>query len=192
MASDPNEIAGSGHPYPTPRRPAFWTSKLFLLAALSLLIGTGLWIRDTVSSGAPGTQPNPPASTSPSPLSGSLAADGPAPTTSPTTSGDSQVGADAPLTFRLGAGFMGGFFVAWALKKFIRLALLVGGAIAVTIAVLKGTGVIELNWSGVEQTVKDGFAHAESQAVAMKDTILRYVPGGFSTAVGLFVGARRG
>lgn len=173
MADLPDQTERSA---PHPERPSIWRSKLLLLAALLTLLGAGLWIRDALA-------PAPPPAT---PLAaGSLTDTGAgAPEQAPA--------ADAPLPFRIGAGFMGGFFIAWAARKTIRITLLVGGAIVATIAVLKGTGVIDLDWAGVERTVQEGMTQAQAQAGAAKDFALRHLPGGFASATGMFVGWRRG
>lgn len=181
-----NEPMTDSNPELSPSRQPLWTSKLFLLAALSLIVGTGLWIRDAltavpatpVAEGSPPSGPNP---------SGSSLVDNPSPADAPPVS----LTDGAPLTFRMGAGFMGGFVVAWAFRKFIRLALLISAIAVGTIALAKTTGLVDIDWSGVERTVTDGVGQATARAGEAKDALLRYVPGGLCSFVGLFVGARR-
>lgn len=175
--------------FPEPSRPRqpLWTSKLFLLAALSLIVGTGLWIRDAVSAKPADPMAEISAPGGPNPAAGPLATDAARPGIAPVSPADG-----APLTFRMGAGFMGGFLVAWAFRKFIRLALLISGIAVGTIALAKTTGLFDIDWSGVERTVTDGVGQATVRANEARESLLRYVPGGISSFIGLFVGARRG
>ncbi|MDZ4828756.1 MAG: FUN14 domain-containing protein [Phycisphaerae bacterium] len=165
---------------PRPAKPLFG-SKLLWLAVLATVAGLGWWIfqasqpvaAPTVS--APGAARSGFVTSSDSSAAQTLA---PRPT--------------APMPFRMGLSFMGGFFLAWALKKFIKMTLLIGGAIAVLIAALKGTGVINLDWGAVESQVSSGMAAAGEHVDATKDVLLKYLPSGASAFVGMFAGLRRG
>lgn len=127
----------------------------------------------------------PPASRPSNPLTGNLVA-GETPKAPPPAPA-----VEAPTLFRIGTGFMGGFFLAWAFKRFLKWTLLIGGAIAVAIAVLKGTGMINLDWASVEQQVDAGLAEAHKHAGAAREFVVQYLPWGTASLVGLFVGARR-
>ncbi len=165
-------------------RPPIWKSKLVLLSLLLTTIGAGLWVRAAMNA------PPVPAAGGSS-MVGSLTDGGRSATGVTTgTSGGSSV-PPAPLPFRLGVSFMAGFFVAWLLKKFLKMTLLLGGAIALVIAALKGSGVITLDWASVEHTVEHGMTEAQEHATAAKDWIVAYLPSGASTAIGMFVGIRR-
>lgn len=166
----------------TPARPSILRSRWLLLAALSMLLGAGLWIRDLAAAKA---APAPGDASSAAPPTEALA--GPAGSQS-----TSDQGVNAPLPFRLGAGFMGGFLIAWALRRFIRVTLLIGGTIVAAILLLKWTGVVDLDWGGLEQTVKDGVAQAQQHATTAKDYAMHHLPSGGASVVGMFIGARRG
>jgi uncharacterized membrane protein (Fun14 family) len=158
---------------------ALFGSKLFILALLATALGGGLWIRDAM-------RPAPPAPSPAAPLAGSFAAGGgPA---APSIAEPSR----APLAFRIGASFMGGCFLGWLLRRFIKLTLLIGGAAVIGLAILKATGMIQFDWDGLGRSVHDGVDAAQQQAGALKDSILAALPSGGSALAGLFIGVRRG
>jgi uncharacterized membrane protein (Fun14 family) len=147
-----------------------------------MLLGAGLWIRDLAAAKAAPV----PGEASPT-ASPTAALAGPAEAPPP-----SSEGVNAPLPFRLGAGFMGGFLVAWTMRRFIRATLLIGGTIVAGIVLLKWTGIVDLDWGGLEQTVKDGVAQAQQHATTAKDYAMHHLPSGGASVAGMFIGARRG
>jgi uncharacterized membrane protein (Fun14 family) len=84
-----------------------------------------------------------------------------------------------------------GFFLAWALRKFIKMTLLIAGGIATLLIVLKKTGVIDLNFDAVQSQVDQGVHLAQENAGRFKDFILGYLPSGGSALTGMFFGSRR-
>jgi uncharacterized membrane protein (Fun14 family) len=161
---------------------AMFGSKLFLAALVCTLIGGGMWVYSAIDrpdTAVPPATPN---------AAGSFAAgDARQPAAAEAKAVDG-----APLPFRAGLGFMGGFFLAWMLRKFIKLTLLVGGAIAVAIGLLKWSGVVTFDWAGVETAVESGLGEAREHAGAARDWLTSVLPSGIATMAGLFVGARRG
>ncbi|MFO0827832.1 MAG: FUN14 domain-containing protein [Phycisphaerales bacterium] len=160
-------------------------SRLLWLAIVATLAGLAWWIWEAAQ---PGSAPTSTTTNAPSAASGLVASSGASGGAASTAAAEPI---RAPLPFRAGVSFMGGFFIAWLCRKFLRWALLVGGAIAVLIAVLKGTGVLHLDWAAVESQVNSGLAVAEEQASATKDFLVRHLPSGAAAVVGMFAGARR-
>jgi uncharacterized membrane protein (Fun14 family) len=97
----------------------------------------------------------------------------------------------SPVTFRMGISFMAGFAIMWIFRKFLKVALIVGGTLVAIVAVLKGTGLISLDWAQVEADVQGGIDAAGKQASALKDFAVAALPSGASAAVGGFFGFRR-
>lgn len=144
-------------------------------------IGLGMWIYALAT--APAAAPPVPA--------GSVAgfsADGSLASSSNRTR---LIDESAPATFRLGFSFVVGFFLAWMLRRFIKMVLLIGGGIATLLIVLKSTGVVNLNFDAVQSEVDQGLKLAQENASRFKGFILGYVPSGVSAAAGMLFGARR-
>lgn len=180
----PAETPGQLHATARSLWARFFSSKLLMAALVLVAVGTALWIRDGLAAD-PAPLPTPNAVASPAT---GLAAS-PQPATDLSAAG-------APLTFRLGAGFLVGYFVGWLFRLFLRTLLLAAGGLLLLIGVLKGFGWIDLSslgldWANVERHVHDGVERATAQATLWKDSLLALVPGGVTTFVGLFVGARR-
>ena len=54
--------------------------------------------------------------------------------------------ADSPVFAQLGGSYIGGFFIGWAFRRFLKMAALIVGGIFAAIAVLKGTGWVDLEF----------------------------------------------
>lgn len=150
-----------------------------------MLAGIGWW----VYAAATAEPPKPPAATSP--LAGGLVAGG-------ARSAEVEVGSadmpPAPILLRLSTSFVGGFFIGWLLRRFLMVTFVVGGALVLGIAVLKGTGVIDLghlDWASVEQQVDAGLGQVKEQTTAAAQVLRGYLPSAASAVVGGFFGFRR-
>ena len=93
-----------------------------------------------------------------------------------------------PATFRLGAGYAGGFFIGWLSRKFIKTALLVFGGILGLLALAKGLGWFETDWIALEAYTRDSFAWISGHAGTFKDFITGYLPSAGAAALGVFFG----
>ena len=96
----------------------------------------------------------------------------------------------APTLARLGPSFLAGFFLAWAIRKGVKLALLVGGAIVVGVLVLRQLDVFEVDWDAVQSSVSDGVEWATTEAKERKDALIALLPSGGAAAAGMIFGAR--
>ena len=163
---------------PPPRR--YWQqlleplrqSKSLRLALLAMLAGTAIWVF------RPGTKPE-----------ASSAAAARAPSTGATAETHRLV-PTSPALFRFGASFAGGFFVGFAFRRFLKFTLLVSGAVLAGIAVLKGTGLIHLDWASFEAHIRDSLAWSHDRAAALKTFLTGYLPSAFAGGLGLFKGLR--
>jgi uncharacterized membrane protein (Fun14 family) len=99
--------------------------------------------------------------------------------------------ASAPAVCRFAVSFLGGFLIAWLLRRFLKWTLLIAGIAAIAVFVLRKSGVIELPWDRIESDVKEGSAWVQSQAGATKKFLTGYLPSGFGAIVGGFLGFRR-
>jgi len=147
---------------------------------LIMLAGAAMWAYAHATAPSPTPTTDPATFTSLS--SGTLGQPTPAPRT---------VDELAPATFRFGFAFVVGFFLAWLLRKVIKVALLLAGAIAILLIVLKQTGIIDLDFDTLQGSVEQGVGVAREKAGQFKSFVLGYLPSGASAAAGLFMGMKR-
>lgn len=96
----------------------------------------------------------------------------------------------APALFRFGLSFVAAFFLAWMLKKFIKLTMLVAGALAVGVIALQRAGVIGIEGDQIREEAERSFAWMRGQAGAVRDFVTGYLPTGFAAAFGAYKGFR--
>jgi uncharacterized membrane protein (Fun14 family) len=170
---------------PAPRK--FWSSRVFKLALAVTLIGAGLWVYALAT--AP--EPPPPSASPMSGVSGFVVGGGGPAGAGPATAERRFIDAGAPATFRLGASFMAGYFIAWALRTFVKATLIVGGAAALAVLVLHKTGALGLDWAAIERHVEESLAWTRGQAEHLRTFATGYLPSVGAAAVGGFFGIRR-
>jgi len=94
------------------------------------------------------------------------------------------------LFLRLGFSFMVGLAVGYALKVAFRVALVVGGLLLVLLFSLQYSGIIEVNWAGMESSY-DGFVDwLAAYSGALKDFIANNLSSAASFTAGLLLGLR--
>jgi uncharacterized membrane protein (Fun14 family) len=93
---------------------------------------------------------------------------------------------------RFGGCFIAGFCVAYAFKKAIKVAAIVAGVVLIGMFVMARVGIIDFDWSMMEEPLNRSVAWIRGEAGAMKDFILGYLPSAGSAAAGMIVGFRRG
>ena len=95
-----------------------------------------------------------------------------------------------PATFRLGAGYAGGFLIGWLFRRFIRIALLVTGALVGLIALARGFGWFEADWASMEGSIRESLAWLTVRAGSFKDLITGYLPSAGAATLGVIFGLR--
>ncbi|MBX3731589.1 MAG: hypothetical protein KF791_03235 [Verrucomicrobiae bacterium] len=91
---------------------------------------------------------------------------------------------------RLAGGYAGGFLIGFALRGITRFALVAAGALLGGLAVLKLTGIFQLDWQGFERQVREGASWTQHQAETARHWATGILPTGFFTGFGLFRGFR--
>ena len=155
-----------------------WKAKTVWVALALMLLGGGLWIKDRTQADSPATTPTK------SQLSGSSSTDSP-------PSGRHELKPSAPATFRFGASYVGGFFLGWTFRRFLKLTLLLSGAAIALIALGKKLGWFELDWAALEGHVRHSLAWLQGEAGAFKQFITGYLPSAGAAGIGAFLGFRR-
>jgi uncharacterized membrane protein (Fun14 family) len=145
-----------------PQRP-LWSSTSLKVAAVATLLGLGMWI---FGSG-----------------------DGPT-TPEQSNEGEARLAARAPLLFRLGLSFLGGFAVGFAFRRFMKVTAMIAAAALAAIGVIKMLGWIDLDWAGVERTVRETLSQTSEGAGAVRSLLKGYLPSAVAGFWGLFKGMR--
>lgn len=179
---------------PRPEKSA-WKSPALLIAVLVTLLGVGMWVY--------ASQTRPSAPPTPSSSSGGAAPDGmvsgfstsdpmAAGAASPPAAEPRLIDRASPAVARFGACFVAGFCIAYAFKKFIKVAAIVAGVVFIGMFVMAKAGIIDFDWSMMEGPMHRSVAWLRGEAGAMKDFILGYLPSAGSAAAGMLAGFRRG
>ncbi|OQW31787.1 MAG: hypothetical protein A4E19_00245 [Nitrospira sp. SG-bin1] len=97
----------------------------------------------------------------------------------------------SPALARGGASFLGGFLLGWAVRKTVKLAVLVAASLLVIIAVLKTTGWIHLDMTLIQADVTRTLDWARGKAQGFKDVLTGYLPAAGAAGAGAFFGFRK-
>ena len=150
-----------------------WKAKSVWFALVLMLLGGGFWIKDrsqASDSSPPGGSSISESATSPAP---------------------SSLQPKSPATFRFGASYLGGFFIGWTFRRFLKLSLLVSGAAIALVALGKKTGWLDLDWNALEGHVQHSMAWVEGGAGSVKAFLTGFLPSAGAAGVGGFFGFRR-
>lgn len=166
-----------------PGRPVWQTPSVWVAAAL-MLAGLGLWVVQSLAGGDEAPAPSDAAGAT------AFMESGRSSETEATAESDALTPM-SPAVFRLGAGYLGGFFLGWSLRKFIKLSLLVAGGLVVMLVVFHGLGWFEVNWPAVEEHLQLSLAWVQGQAGSFKTFVTGYLPSAGAGSAGLYVGFRK-
>ena len=92
---------------------------------------------------------------------------------------------------RGGASFLGGFLLGWAIRKTVKLALLIAASLLALIAILKTTGWIHLDWTLIQADVNHILDWGRGKAQGFKDVLTGYLPSAGAAGAGTFFGLRK-
>lgn len=167
-----------------PTRPIWQMPSVWVAAAL-MVVGLGFWAVQALTGGEDDTMARSDAAGTTSFMESRSSPDAEATADSDTLSPMS------PAVFRLGAGYLGGFFLGWSLRKFIKLTVLVAGGLVVMLAAFQGLGWFEVNWPAVEDHLQLSLSWLHGQAGSFKTFVTGYLPSAGAGTAGLVVGFRR-
>ena len=97
----------------------------------------------------------------------------------------------SPALAKGGASFLGGFLLGWAVRKTVKLALLVAASLLALIAILKTTGWIHLDWSLIQADVNHILDWGRGKAQGFKDVLTGYLPSAGAAGAGALFGLRK-
>ncbi|HDQ06157.1 MAG TPA: hypothetical protein ENN36_05485 [Candidatus Bathyarchaeota archaeon] len=93
------------------------------------------------------------------------------------------------ILFQICIGGIGGFFIGYALRKFFKIALIIG-VIVFSLIFLAYTNVINVDYAGLAE-MASSFVNAVNPALNVFAPLLAHVPFIASLIVGIFVGFTR-
>lgn len=91
---------------------------------------------------------------------------------------------------KLGFSFMVGLAVGYALKVAFKIALAIGGLLLVVLFALQYSGIVEVNWSGMESNYDGLVDWLVAYAGALKDFMADNLSSAASFTAGLLLGLR--
>ncbi len=94
-----------------------------------------------------------------------------------------------PILFQLGIGGIGGFLIGYALRKVIKIALILG-VVVFSLIFLAYTNVINVDYSGLSETASS-LVNAINPALNLFTPLLAHLPFIASLIFGLMIGFRR-
>jgi uncharacterized membrane protein (Fun14 family) len=125
---------------------------------------------------------------SPTPTGGQVDADADAETDAQTAW---QLGDWSPAVTRLGFSFVAGFAIAYALRAFLKFALIGLGVVLLALIGLQSAGAIDVDWAAIAgrwDAVADWLAR---QVASLGQFVQGYLPSAASAVAGLAIGFRR-
>ncbi|NNE37152.1 MAG: hypothetical protein HKN08_02515 [Gammaproteobacteria bacterium] len=97
----------------------------------------------------------------------------------------------SPALLVIGASYIGGFFLGWMFRRFVKTAALITGGIILLIGGLKSTGLIALDWAAIEYSVNHSLSLFQEGAEGFKQILMGYLPSAGSGSAGIFFGFKR-
>jgi len=95
----------------------------------------------------------------------------------------------APILFQMCIGGIGGFLIGYAIRKFFKIALILG-AIVFSLIFLAYTNVINVDYGGLSEMVSS-FVNAVNPALNLFTPLLAHIPFIVSLILGLILGLKK-
>ncbi len=95
----------------------------------------------------------------------------------------------APILFQLGIGGIGGFFIGYAIRKVVKVALILGMGIF-SLMFLAYTNVIGIDYGGLVGMVST-FINAINPALGLLIPLMAHLPFVGSLIIGLIIGFKK-
>jgi len=95
----------------------------------------------------------------------------------------------APILFQLGIGGIGGFFIGYAIRKVVKVALILG-IVIFSVMFLAYTNVIAIDYGGLVEMASN-FVNAINPALGLFTLLLVHLPFVSSLIIGLIIGFKK-
>ena len=96
------------------------------------------------------------------------------------------------LLFQAGGGVILGFATGYALKKLVKVVLLVLGVFTVGLLILAYYGIIAVNWDKLALLVERAISGAQATAYSMQSFIIASIPFAGAFTAGFILGFKYG
>jgi uncharacterized membrane protein (Fun14 family) len=97
----------------------------------------------------------------------------------------------SPAVAGIAGSYLGGFFIGWAFRRFLRMAALMAAGLLACVAVLENTGWIDLDWTAVETHISHTIGAVHRGTEGLRHILSGYLPSTGAGAVGMFFGFRK-
>ncbi len=97
----------------------------------------------------------------------------------------------SPAVFALGFSFFVAFAVAYAIRTFVKMALIAAGFMALFLFGLQYSGMIEVKWAAMEKKYDQGSSWISEQTKSFTAFITGALPSAGAAAAGLVAGFRK-
>lgn len=176
------EVSAAGLQQLAPQRP-LGSSKSLRMAAAATLIGAVMWFFRGE------TPPDPENRTGAGSASSGIVQTHARPDQAATVRNQRLV-PTSPALFRLGASFLGGFAIGFACRRFLKVAAWTAGIALAAIALVKLTGLFGVDWTAIENHVRESLAWTSGGVEWLKTLLTGYLPSAFAGFLGIFKGLR--
>lgn len=97
----------------------------------------------------------------------------------------------SPALLVFGGSYLGGFFLGWIFRRFVKTATIITGGFILLLGGLKSTGWVTLDWVAVEASVTQSLTSFQTGAEGVKQVLMGYLPSAGSGSAGIFFGFRK-
>jgi len=95
----------------------------------------------------------------------------------------------APILFQLGIGGIGGFFIGYAIRKVVKVALILG-MVVFFLMFLAYTNVIDIDYGGLVEMTSN-FINSLNPALGLLTPLMAHLPFVGSLIIGLVIGFKK-
>lgn len=180
MAKD-REHTGESQPAAPARRPLGRWRKAALIGSVVLMVaGLGMWIYAAITAD----------SAPPSAARSAVAPNALAPmnASEPAEAEPRPVAQWSPVIFRLGFSFFVAFCMAYALRTFMKVAVLALGVAFLALFGLQYAGLVNVNWEALKARYDDLAVWVSAQTQTFKAFVTGYLPSAASAGAGFVAG----
>lgn len=105
--------------------------------------------------------------------------------------GERAIDVYSPAVFRLGFSFFAGFAMAYALRQFVKVTLLIAGVILLGLFGLQYAGLVQIDWGAIEGKYDSIAAFFREQTASFTKFVSGYLPSATAAAGGAVIGFRK-
>lgn len=105
--------------------------------------------------------------------------------------GERSIDLYSPAVFRLGFSFFAGFAMAYAVRQFVKMTVVVVGVVLLGLFGLQYAGLVKVDWGAIEGRYDSMAAFLRDQTASFTKFVSGYLPSATSAAAGAVVGFRR-